>query len=204
MGSANSLPYEVVAAPFEVYYAPYGEAVPAIDAAIGGNWTRIGTSGILSYVDNGVTVSNPQSITKWRSAGDTAVRKVFRTEEDLMVRFTIADVTIEAYQLALNMNAITTVPASTGVAGTKAIGLSRGSNVAQRAILIRGASPYMDNGSMQFEIPLAFQTGSPEPVYGKKGEPAALALEWTAIIDPNASSADRRLGRLVAQTAAAS
>jgi hypothetical protein len=203
MGSPNSVPYEVVAAPYEVYYGPVGEAFPLVDAAAAGNWKKIGTSGILSYVDNGVSVSNPQSITKWRSAGDTGVRKVFRTEEDLMVKFTIADISLEAYQLALNMNAITTVAAGSGTAGYKAIGLSRGTNVAQRAILIRGASPYGDDMTLQFEIPIAFQTGSPEPVFGKKGEPAALALEWTAIIDPNAATADKRYGRIVAQHQAA-
>jgi hypothetical protein len=61
-----------------------------------------------------------------------------------------------------------------------------------------GVSPYGDGWNLQYEVPIAFQTGEPEVIY-RKDEPAGLALEWTAIIDPSAVSADERFGRLVAQ-----
>jgi hypothetical protein len=200
MGSPNAIPYEVIAAPFKVYHAPVGESFPVVDLTTpGGNWALVGTSGDLSYMDDGVKVSMSQKTTLWRSAGDVGVRKVFRTEEDLVIGLTLADMTLEQLKHALNFNSVTTAAAGSGTAGYKKIGLSRGSSVSQRALLIRGASPYGDDMTLQFEIPIAFQTGEPSIVLGKKGDPAGLALEWTAIIDPNASSVDERYGRLRAQ-----
>lgn len=198
---SNAVPYEVIAAPFTVWFAPVGEAFPAVNATPGGNWVKVGTSGELNYAEDGVTVTHSQDIQQWRSLGDTATRKVFRTGESLQVRLVLADVSLEQYRHALNMNAITDTPASSGVAGTRKIGLSRGPDVAQRAILVRGsAGPYGADMPMQYEIPLAFQTGSPEVVF-RKDAPAGLALEWTAIIDPNAVTPAERFGRLIAMDA---
>jgi hypothetical protein len=201
--ATNTIPYEVIAAPYVVWVAPVGETFPLIDSAPVGNWVKIGTSGELNYTDDGVTISQPQSIEKWRGGGDTGVRKVFRTEDDLVIKFGIADLTLEQYRYALNMNSITTVAAGSGSAGYKKLGLSRGNDVAQRALLVRGPSPYGDAMNLQFEIPIAFETGTPEPVLGKKAEPAVLMLEWTAIIDPNASTVFERYGRIIAQHQAA-
>jgi hypothetical protein len=204
MPTTNSAPYEVFSAPFVVYYAPVGEAFPLVDVAPAGNWTQIGTSGVLNYGDAGVIVQHSQDFEEWYAGGDVGLRKVFRTKEKQIVKFTLVDITLEQYRLGLNMNAITTVAAGSGTAGYKKIGLSRGNNVAQRAILVRGqASPYGDQMGMQYEIPIAFQTGSPEVVYGKKGTPSDLSLEWTTVIDPNAPSADQYYGRLVVQHQAA-
>jgi hypothetical protein len=197
--STNTVPYEVIAAPFVAYWAPVGEAFPLIDVTPAGNWVRIGTSGELNYAEDGVVIEQPQSITKWRAGGDTGVRKVFRTEEDFMIRFTLTDLTLEQYRLGLNMNTVTTVAAGSGTAGYKKIGLSRGPDVAQMALILRGPSPYGDAMNLQYEVPIAFQTGEPKPVLGKKGEPAGIELEFTAIIDPNASSVKERYGRIVAQ-----
>jgi hypothetical protein len=198
----NAVPYEVIAAPYSLYVAPVGSAFPAIDAAPSSPWTLVGTSGSLNYMDDGVTIAIPQEIEKWRSLGDTGPRKVFRVSEDLMIRVVLADLSLEQYRHALNMNAVTTVAAGAGTAGYKKLGLSRGSDVAQRALLVKGPSPYMADGFMQYECPLAFQTGSPE-VVKRKNTPAGLALEWTAIIDPNALSPDERFGRIVAMTTVA-
>jgi hypothetical protein len=196
------VPYEVIAAPFTVFFAPLGEPFPLIDVAPAGNWLKVGTSGDLSYMDDGVTVEHAQKTEVWRSLGDTAPRKVFRTEEDLVIGVVLADVTLEQYRHALNMNSVTTVAPGAGTAGYKKVGLSRGSLVAQRSILVRGPSPYGDGWFLQYEVPIAFQTGEPEVVY-RKNEPAGLKLQWTAIIDPSASSPDERFGRIVAQHAAA-
>jgi hypothetical protein len=204
MSVTNSVPYEVIAAPFVVYYAPVGEAFPTFDAAVAGNWVRIGTSGELNYTEDGVTVQHSQEIKEWMSGGDTGPRKVFRVKEGQKVKFKLADLTLEQYRLGLNMNPITTVPAGSGTAGYKKIGLSRGNDVAQRAILVRGdISPYGDGFKSQYEIPIAFQTGEPEVVLGKKGEPADLMLEFTTVIDPNASTPEERFGRLRVQHQAA-
>lgn len=199
----NSLPYEVLGMPGEVYIADVGTAFPDIDAAPGVGWTLLGTAGNLNYTQDGIKVSNSQSTSVFRALGDAGPRKVFRTEEDLKIALEIADMTLEQYKQALNGNSIT---ASTGVAGTadyKKIGLSRGLTIDTSALLIRipGGSPYIADGNSQFEIPQAQQIGSAEPVFRRDG-PALLAFEWMALVDPNAASDDERFGRFVAQTAA--
>lgn len=197
MPENNSQPYEIIAAPFNVYIAPVGTAFPLIDADPADPWALVGSSGVLNYGDEGVTVSHAQSITKFRSAGDAGSRKVFRTEEDLTVRLMLADLTLEQYRLALNSNILTTVPPG-GEAGYKKIGLSRGFAVATVALLVKGPSPYAADMFMQYEIPRAAQSGNPEPVHAKKGSPAMLALAWDALVDTEADTPDEYFGRLIA------
>lgn len=201
MPTNNSLPYEIIAAPFTVWYAPVGSGFPNVDDTPLTPWAKVGSSGDLNYMDDGVTVAHNQTIEKFRALGDAGSRKVFRTEEDLMIRLILADITLEQYLHALNSNTVTTVAASSN-AGYKWLGLSRGFSVATVALMVRGPSPYGDSYTMQYEVPRAAQSGNPEVVY-RKNTPAGLALEWTALVDPNAVSDDRRFGRLVAQHAAA-
>ena len=99
----------------------------------------------------------------------------------------------EQYSLALNGNTVT--PST----GEVKIGLSRGLVVDTRALLVRGPSPYLADGAMQYEVPIVAQSGSPQPSL-KRDEPAGLALEWSALVDPDAASDDERFGRLVAET----
>lgn len=198
----STTPYEVIAGPFEVYQAAVGEAFPVIDVTPAGNWAKIGTSGDRNITEDGVTVKHEQEIEEFRGLGGTGPQKVFRTSEDLIVSFTLADLTLEQYRLTLNGNTVTDTAASSGVAGHRDLYMYRGLDVSQVALLIRGAfSPY-GQFNMQFEIPVCFQMGSPEVVF-QKGTPAALAFEYKAIEDPNASTEKARFGTIVAQDAAA-
>jgi hypothetical protein len=202
---SNTVPYEVLAAPFTVYVAPVGTTFPDVGDAETDpsfvSWTKIGTSGPLNYdSDAGVTVEHPQSTNPWRSLGDSGSRKIFRSEEDCKVSLQLADVTAEQYRNAVNSNTVTD---QAGVAGISApqrrLGLSRGFTVATMAVLIRaGTSPYGADWNMQYEIPRAAQTGSPQVVY-KKDRPALLNLEWMALVDSTAANEDERFGRLVVQ-----
>lgn len=195
----NSLPYEIIAAPYDVWFAPVGTAFPDVEITPPAPWAKVGSSGNLNYFDEGVTVAHAQTIEKFRALGDAGSRKVFRTEEDLMVRLLLADVTLEQYAHALNSNTVTDVPPSTQ-AGYRYIGLSRGFSVATVALLVKGPSPYLEDGVLQFEIPRAAQSGQPEAVF-RKGTPVGLALEWTALVDPNAVNEFERFGRILAQDA---
>lgn len=195
---ANTPPFEIIAAPFKVYVAPVSTACPAIDATITAPWTLVGSSGDLNYTDEGVTVAHAQSIEKFRALGDSGSRKVFRTEEDLMIRLQLADLTLEQYQYALNGNSITTVPAGSSTPGTKKVGMSRGFTVATMALLVVGPSPYDDEGNLYFWVPRAAQTGNPEVVM-RKNTPAVLALEWTALVNPDAATPAERFGFILAQ-----
>lgn len=200
---ANTTPYEIIAAPFTLYWAPVGSAFPLVSSAPTAPWIKVGSSGNLNYDDAaGVTVMHSQSTQAFRALGDAGTRKMFRTEESMKVRLKLVDITAEQYRHALNMNAVTATAASTGIPGTKKLPLSRGFTVATVALLIRGdVSPYGDSPlAMQYEIPSAAQVGSPTVLF-KKSEPVGLELEWEVLVDPNASSDLERFGRLIEQTA---
>ena len=196
-------PYEIVAAPFTAWFAPVGEPFPAIGAVPSGNWAMIGTSGDENYAEDGVTVAHAQTIEQTRVLGATGPRKAFRTAEDLMVRFTVFDMTLEHYQRAVNGNAVATTAAGAGAPGFKTLGLRQGPEVSRLALLVRGdVSAYGAGWTSQYEVPVCYQSGAPEPVH-RKGQPAGLALEFTALEDPAATSADQRFGRLIVQHQAA-
>lgn len=195
------VPYEVIAAPFEAWVAPVGEPFPLIDEAPSANWSLIGTSGDRSTTEDGVFVSHSQTTEIVRGLGATGPIKVFRTEEDLIIRLTVMDITLEQYTHALNANTVTETAAGTGTAGFKTMSMHRGSSVSQNALLVRGkVSPYGDGWNTQYEVPVVFQTGTPELVF-QKGTPAGLALEFTAIEDPNVSAPADRFGQIVEQNA---
>lgn len=192
-------PYEIVAAPFTVWRAPAGEVFPLIDVAPAGNWTKIGTSGDRNYSEEGVTVAHGQTIEMARPLGSTGPVKAFRTEESLIVRFTLWDLLLAQYAHALNDNAVATTAAGSGTAGYRALALYRGLDVAVLALLVRGeVSPEGATWNTQYEVPNCYQSSSPEPVF-VKGAPAGLALEFTALEDPDAATAAARFGRLVVQ-----
>lgn len=199
-----STPLEVVAAPFEVWIGPVGEAFPLIGAAPAGNWVKIGTSGALNYTEDGVTVTHEQTIEMVRSLGDTGPIKAFRTEETLRIGFTLMDITLENYKYALNFGTVTDNAPGSGIAGFRSIDLHAGLDVDDRALLVRGlnASPYLANTNVQYQIPVAFENASPAIVY-QKGVPAGLELEWIAKVDAAAASASKRFGTLIMQDEAA-
>lgn len=198
----NSYPYEVLGAPAEVYIAPVGTAFPDIDATPAGTWVRLGTDGALNYdAGAGVSANHPQSISSWRSLGAAGVRKRFLTEEDGTYAVTVADLTLEEYAHAIE-NAVTTVGAGGGSAGSKWLGLSRPATIPTIALLIRVLeSPEIEDGFMQYEIPRAQQMGQPNPIF-RRDQPALLAMEWGALIDPDAATEAERLGRVRVQTTA--
>jgi hypothetical protein len=192
-------PFEIIGAPFTLYTAPLGTAFPLIDAEPAAAWVKIGTSGDRSYSDDGVTVAHSQTISQARPLGATGPVKAWRTEEGLVVSLTLWDLTLEQYAVALNSNALATTAAGSGTAGFKALQLYRGVNVAALALLVRGdVSAYGDDFKSQYEIPVCYQSANPEPVF-KKGEPAGVALEFTALEDPDAATAAARFGRIVMQ-----
>ena len=195
-------PYEIIAGPATLWLAPVGTAFPLIGAAPAVAWTKVGTTGDKNYSADGVMVTHNQSIDQARPLGTTGPTKAWRTSEDLMVGLTLWDMTLEQYATVLNGNTISTTAAGTGSAGFKKIGLSQGEAVTAYALLVRGLSAYGDAYAAQYEVPRCYQSASPKPVF-KKGTPAALELQFTALEDLAAASADQRFGRLIQQHAAA-
>lgn len=198
----NSVPYEIVGVPAEIHIAAVGSTFPDIDATPNpATWTLLGTDGSLNYTPDGVMAGHPQSFNIFRSLGDAAPRKVFRTEEDGKYGVTVADMTMEVFKEIVG-NIVNTVGAGGGTAAHKWVGLSRGLTIATVALLIRvpDGSPYIAEGNLQYEIPRAQYTGSPEATW-RRDNPTLLTMEWMALVDPDAAHPSRRLGRIVAQTA---
>lgn len=192
-------PYEIIAAPLSVYQAPVGESFPAIEDAPAGNWALIGTSGILNITEDGITIEHPDEKEMFYSVGGTGPSKVFRVREGFICRFTLADMSLEQYRHVLNDGTVTDTPAGGGDAGFRDVDLYRGADVANVALLLRGTySPYGTGWNSQFQIPRAFQSGVPSPVF-VKGVPAALAFEYTALEDPNAATSADRFGKILVQ-----
>lgn len=188
--------HEIIGAPLTVWVAPVATAFPTIVAAPTVGWTRLGTNGDRNYDNAGVEVIHGKTYEKVRTAGASGPVKAFLTEEDLMFRLTLLDITLEQYAYALNNNTITTVAPGPGVPGTKSIGLSEDvGRTAEFALLARGLSPYNPALAMQFEIPRCFQSGAPSPVF-RKGTPAGLQLTFDVLENQAASNAQQRFGVL--------
>lgn len=177
MGYPNAFPYEVIGSPWDFYVAPVGETRPAVtDAAPTGNWIQLGTRGKYSLSEEGVRMSAPASYNYFRSFGSAAPIKAFRSEEDVVFQVSLADLTPE--QLA---NAFNQLPTDvTEVGSTRTLTLSRGLSVTQVALLMRGPSPFMDEGIAQFWVPNACNVSSPEiPI--RRDNATIYQLEWRAI-----------------------
>ena len=162
--------------------APIGTAFPLVDAVPGASWIKLGTSGNKNYEDDGVVVTHSQTIEVFRGAGATGPRKAFRTEEDQTFGFTLVDLSPEQYAKAINDASVTTQAAGTGVPGSKRFSTLRGLNVAAFALLARGLSTVLDSLAAQYEVPIAYEAGSPAPAFSK-GAPAGLELEFASIED---------------------
>jgi hypothetical protein len=204
----NTLPYEVIAAaPIALYVNDADTAMNALDDdetdLLADDWVKVGVSGDLSYDDGaGVSIEHPQGTVKWRALGDSGARKIFRQDEDCMVKVKVVDLRLETYALALNGNTVTTVAAGVGTVGYKKIGLSRGLSVNTKALLIRLlVSPYGEDYIGQYYFPRVALVGTPT-VQFMKTTPAGLELQFDALVKPDAA-ADERFGVLVFGNAAA-
>jgi hypothetical protein len=195
----NAEPFEIIGAPFEVYWGPASTTKPEVDESPAAPWALLGTSGPDNYTSDGITVTPGQTTTVFRAMRSLGPRKMFRTEEELRFALTLADMTLEQLSVAFNNNTVTPTVAGPGVAGTKKLGMSRGASIATMALLVRGPSPYMEDGVMQWYVPICMQTGSGS-VALKNGEAAGVALEFQALVDPQAASDDEVFGILECQT----
>lgn len=198
----NSVPFEVIASPAEAWLAPYGTTFPDLDTATPASpWFKVGTNGNRSFTKDGVHAVFSQTLAFWRGLGSTGPRKACRSEEDVKVTLTLADITLEQLKLNLNGNTVSDVSAHVGTVGYRKIGLSRGSQLTNYALLVRCPSPYLADGLAQIEVPCCVISGNADLAFKDNGDPAAAQLEFTAIED--GSTAQEYLGRFLAQDAEA-
>lgn len=195
-------PFEIVVSPYELWLAPVGTSFPDPATTPPSPWVKIGTNGNRNYTEDGVMVTHSQTLEEARVAGATGPIKATRTAEGLKIGMKLLDLTLEQYAHALNEASVTTTAAGSGTSGTKSVNLHQGSTVATNAMLVRGASPYDDSEHMQYQVPRVYQSGSPALQFSKKGAGTDIALEFTALEDPNAGTDAARFGQLVAANAA--
>lgn len=196
-------PFEIVAAPLSLYLAPVGTAFPAVDTPASSfpvAWTTVGSNIYGPSYDTdaaGITVTHNQTFATFTPVGTTAPIKMWRTDEQLTIAITLADITPAMYALSMNQVALTTVTPTTGVAGSISMPLLQGIAVTNFALLARGVSAINDAFNAQYQVPCVYQSANPAPVY-KKGAPAELAITFATMLDP----AGNGFGTLVQQTAA--
>jgi len=153
-----------------------GLARPAIDAAPAADWKLVGTAGNRSYAEEGVRVNSPAAYNIFRGLGQAAPRKYFRSEEDVKIAVTLADMTLESLASAFNKLSTDVVEAG----ATRTLGLSRGLGVQTMALLVRGPSPYMDDGFAQFWVPAACNISSVELAF-RRDNATTYPLEFGAV-----------------------
>ncbi len=189
---------EILFSPYDVYWAPVGEAFPAIEDAPAGNWLVLGVSVAERTNEDGVMVTMEQDFEEFRAAGTSAPIEASRVSESLIVSLTLHDLRPEMLRLVLNNNTISNTAAGGGAAGFDEIDLERGPGKPQDiALLVRGDSTQFATGNAQYQIPRCYASSSPEIVH-TKGEAAGIEMEFRAL----RADATPFLGRLVSQDSA--
>ena len=173
-------PFEMVSGPLTVFTANEGTVAPELASDPGADWALLGTNGSRSISDDGLSMTFEETIESQRVLGSTGIQKLFRTDEDVMMGFSLLDVSAETFATAMSGLTVTDVAAGTGSAGYRHVPLLRGFNVLNLAILARGFSPYADDMSAQFWIPKGYASFSGSIQY-VKGEAAAIEIEVMAI-----------------------
>lgn len=192
----------VVRGPFNVYVGVLGTAAPtpltvgSLDAA----WKKLGR-GIRSQGDSGVVVSYKQKLDEWRGQSNV-VQDVARSEEDVMIAFEAADISLEALSYALGGNQVVNTAAATGVPGKKKMFNFRGSEVIPLSLLVIGKSPYLSGGVSIFYVPKVFNQSDLDLAFTKTA-PAMTKFEFKAGEGPNGTDTDGDLGYWEIVTAAA-
>lgn len=196
----NVAPFEIIGGPLTAWLAPVGQSFPdldVVDSAIDAAFVLLGISGAADYTEDGVILTMGQEVGEIRGLSKTGILKARRSSEDLKVALTIMDGTVENASIVLNGNTITTVAPEAATVGTRQVGLTRGLKVTQYALLVRGESAYLADGIYQLEIPVVYVSSSPAPAFKKGEDVAGFEMEFTALVDPSATSEDEEYGRLI-------
>ena len=204
---------EIITIPFYVWQAAVGKTFPAIDAVPSADWTLMGLNGLQNMGEKGVIIkhSAKYETDPFRTLGDTGAWDVIRSSEDLTIEFELMDLTLETYAQALQVgpyestDIVKETVATQEVPGMKQMGLYRGVQVSEVALLVRGPSPYLVNTYLQFEIPRCVQVADPIPTVSKKNAATLLFIYKSLMAGlSGVAGAPQRFGRLIAQTTAKS
>lgn len=185
--------YQILVGVGKLYVADVGTDFPEVDEEPSADWTYMGET-----VD-GVKLKIDQKVATFTTDQRTTNVKANRTEETATISTKLAQATFENMAQVMGTT-VTTTPGSSGVPATKKVGLTRGTNVQEFALLFRGDSPYGPY-SAQYEVPRGYFSGSQEFEHAK-GKQVVIPFEFEALADLDAVDESEQFGRLVAQTAA--
>ncbi len=194
---------EIIAAPFTIWIAPLGTAFPTVDAEPGEDWALLGKHGSRSATSEGVMFVHDRQWVTSTPAAETGESIAFIERESLKLQLSVFDLTLEQFRVVLGQNAIIETAAGVLTPGTASIGLAlKNGAAAEFAVMMCGPSPYDETMNAQYELPRCCETGSPRVRY-TKGRASELTVELRVLIDPAATSAETRFGRLLAASAEA-
>ena len=193
MGLTNA--YEILSGAGTLYVAPASEAKPDVDAVPAGNWSEMGET------EGGVSVTPSREIEKLRTDQRTGGVKAISSEEDLTIEVDLAQATLENLAQAMGGLTVTDNAPGASTIGTREMGLYRGSDVNEYALLFRANSPYGDFPA-QFYVPRGYFDGETGMEY-VKDDKVMIPVAFEALEDLSASSESERFGKYEAQDAAA-
>lgn len=185
-------PFDIIVGPADVWVADVGTGFPLVGSELSKDRFVPDVSGwqYLGFTEGGVQITHAAGAKLIHVDQTSGPVKAFRPEEVLTVSFSLVTLTLESYALAANSLDVN----DNGM--DRSLGLSFGFDVRQKAMVIRGPSPYVDddNGA-QYELPVIVQTGAPQVTFSREDK-SVLKLEFSTLEDPNAEDPTTRFGTL--------
>lgn len=173
---AASAPFDkMLIANANIYYAPIGEAFPAVGSAPAGNWTLLAAA--TDITEDGVTIQTNVQDALIRSLGSVAPVKAGIVTKDFVLEFSVMNAALEQQALAQGGD-----PDDVTDNGTnKSFPLPASPTPQGWAILVRwDQSPEGDALNSQFEIKSAVQVGAAGGQFSKSN-PYAQAYRLVAL-----------------------
>lgn len=188
---AANTPYGQLVGPCMIYVAAYGTTEPTVSSTPGASWVEVGAT------TGDQTVSKDAAITKFYDNDHQGAVKGVTPQEDVMVAFTLANLTHA--HLARILSAVGNITTAAGPPAVSRVPVKSGYTLTEYALVVKGLadSPF-GNFPAQWYIPRGAFEKSFEITRGKEAR-AELACTFH-VYEDDAQSDGNRLGWTTAQT----
>lgn len=176
-------PFAQLTGAVKIYLAPAGTPEPTVNATPSGAWVELGAT------DGEQSIELSGALTFFRDNDHQGPVKAVRPEEDVVVNFTLVNLTLE--HVARVLSDVANVASDAGPPATKRLGFKRGANPTVYALLMRGEadSPYGLYPGQNY-IPRCVSDAEPTITRGKDAR-AEIECAFTALEDDTQSEAYR-------------
>ena len=184
-------PFAELIGPCKIFLAPYGTAIPPIDATPGASWVEMGPT------DGNQTITSDGALTYYGNNDGNTETTARRPLSTVTGSYTLVGITLEnAARVLSNIGNINNT--TSGAASVREIGFERPYVPGEYALVMRGEtdSPYGILPAQNY-IPRIVFDGPWEETKGKEDR-AEVACEWHALRDPS-QPAGKQLGWKQAQ-----